>query len=154
MYTNINTEDSIACISKYLHQEETCRHFSHKNPEAIVVDMPLVMRNNRMRFGNIIVHQTKGIAMGMSPAPTIANLFVAIFEAKHIAPLFGTYLRLLRRLIYSGFEVWIHDSGLRTRHQRCQLAELPSSHQRNGTLLGVHQAQPEDHLHGPDNQIH
>jgi hypothetical protein len=109
MYTNINPEDSIARISKYLHQEETRRRFSHKNPEAIVDDMSLVMRNNRMHFGNIIVHQTKGIAMGMSLAPTIANLFVAIFEAKHIAPLFGTYLLLLQRFIYGKYEVWIHN---------------------------------------------
>jgi hypothetical protein len=42
------------------------------------------MNNNCMRFGEIIVKQHKGIAMGMSPAPTIANLYVAIFEAKHI----------------------------------------------------------------------
>jgi len=34
----------------------------------------IVMHNNRMRFGDIIAKQILGIAMGMSPAPTIANL--------------------------------------------------------------------------------
>jgi hypothetical protein len=109
MYTNIYTEDCIARIREYLHWEETCNGFSHKNPEAIVDAMSLLMRNNRMRFGDIIVHQTKGIGMGMLPAPTIANLFIAIFEAKHIAPLFDTYLLLLQRFINDRFRVWIHE---------------------------------------------
>jgi hypothetical protein len=58
--------------------------------------MALVMRNNRMQFKDLVVHQIKGIAMMMSPAPTIANLFVAIYEAKKIISLIGTYLLLLR----------------------------------------------------------
>jgi len=33
--------------------------------------------------GQVNTH-TQGIAMGMSPAPTISNLYVSIFEAKHI----------------------------------------------------------------------
>jgi hypothetical protein len=37
-----------------------------------------------MRFGNLLVHQHKGIAMGMAPAPSIANLFVAIYEEAHM----------------------------------------------------------------------
>jgi hypothetical protein len=37
-----------------------------------------------MRFGDVIVKQVSRIAMGMSPAPTIANLFVAIYEKTHV----------------------------------------------------------------------
>jgi hypothetical protein len=44
------------------------------------------MLNNRMRFNNIVVKQHKGIAMGMSPAPTIANLYMSIFEKQHLLP--------------------------------------------------------------------
>jgi hypothetical protein len=47
--------------------------------------------------------------MGMSPAPTIANLFVAIYEAKKIIPLIGTYLFLLHWFINNGFGIWIYD---------------------------------------------
>jgi tetrahydromethanopterin S-methyltransferase subunit F len=57
--------------------------------------MSLVMRNNRMCFGDLVVHQIKGIAMGMSPAPAIANLFVAIFEAEQIVPIIGTFIMFL-----------------------------------------------------------
>ena len=42
------------------------------------------MFNNHMRFGDIIVKQLSGIVMGMSPAPTIANLYVAIYEEMHV----------------------------------------------------------------------
>jgi hypothetical protein len=45
------------------------------------------MKNNRMKFGNLVFHQIRGVAMGMSPAPTIANLYVAIYEAMHILPI-------------------------------------------------------------------
>ena len=51
--------------------------------------MEIVMKNNRMRFSYLIYHQICGVAMRMSPAPTIANLYVAIYERDHIIPLVG-----------------------------------------------------------------
>ena len=62
-----------------------------------------------MRFGDLVIHQIKGIAMGMSAAPTIANLFVAIYKAERIVPKIGSYLLLLRRFIDDGIGVWLHD---------------------------------------------
>jgi hypothetical protein len=52
---------------------------------ALSEALEFMMFNNRMRFGDIIVKQISGIAMGMSPAPTIANLYVAIYEGTCIA---------------------------------------------------------------------
>ncbi len=71
--------------------------------------MEIVMKNNRMRFGNLIFHQICGVAMGMSPAPTIANLYVAIYEAKHILPLLDSFLFYRKRFINNGLGIWIHD---------------------------------------------
>jgi len=42
------------------------------------------MRNNRFKFGDVLVKQIKGIAMGMSPAPPISNLYVAIHEEEEV----------------------------------------------------------------------
>ncbi|KAL7541632.1 hypothetical protein ACHAWF_006986 [Thalassiosira exigua] len=73
------------------------------------------MRNNRMRFGDVIVRQLVGISMAMSPAPTIANLFVAIHEALEILKwLDSPFLLLLHRFIDDGFGIWIHhrDPGI------------------------------------------
>jgi hypothetical protein len=47
--------------------------------------------------------------MGMSPAPTIAHLFVAIYKAKKIIPLIGMYLLILHWFINNGFGIWIHN---------------------------------------------
>ncbi len=71
--------------------------------------MGIVMKNNRMQFGNLIYHQICRVAMGMSPALTIANLCVAIYETAHIIPLHDKYLLFYKRFIDDGFAVWLHD---------------------------------------------
>jgi hypothetical protein len=45
------------------------------------------MKNNQMRSRDLIYHQIHSVAMGMSPAPTITNLYGAIYELNHIIPL-------------------------------------------------------------------
>jgi len=45
----------------------------------------------------------------MSPAPTIANIYVALHEKKHILRFLQTYLRFLKRFIDYVFGIWIHD---------------------------------------------
>ncbi len=60
--------------------------------QGIVNAMEIVMKNNHMQFGNLIYHQICGVAMGVSPAPTIANLYIAIYETAHIIPLLNKYL--------------------------------------------------------------
>ena len=67
------------------------------------------MFNNRMRFGDIIVKQLSGIAMGMSPAPTIANIYVAIYEEMHVLNFVPSTVRYLRHFVDNGFGVWLHD---------------------------------------------
>ena len=59
------------------------------------------MRNKRMKFGDIYVRQLIGIAMGMSPAPTIASLYVAIHEKAKIIGKFDS-LSYYRRFIDNG----------------------------------------------------
>ena len=72
--------------------------------------MEIVMKNNRMILSDLIYHQIRGIAMGMLPAPTIANLYVAIYECNHIILLIGVkYLLFYKRFIDDGFAVWLHD---------------------------------------------
>jgi len=50
-----------------------------------------------------------GIAMGMSPAPTITNLYVAIHNELKIIRFLLTFLYWLKRYIDDGFGVWLHD---------------------------------------------
>ena len=62
-----------------------------------------------MRFGDIITQQLAGIAMGMAPAPAIANLYVALFEKDIILPRFKMCLPLYLRFIDDGLAVWKHN---------------------------------------------
>jgi len=75
MYSSNNTTDCLARLSGYLSKEEVSSRYGFSSA-ALLGAIELVMFNNHMRFGDIIVKQLSGIAMGMSPAPTIANLYV------------------------------------------------------------------------------
>ena len=67
-----------------------------------------------MKFGDIIAHQTSGIAMGMAPAPPIANLFLAIHEALDILHFLSTFLLFLCRFIDDGIGIWLHHHDTTT----------------------------------------
>ena len=49
--------------------------------------------------------------MGMSPAPTIENLYVAIYEQEHILPILEKYLPFYKRFIDNGFAIWLHANN-------------------------------------------
>jgi hypothetical protein len=55
-----------------------CHTWDNYDCKVVKEAMEIVIKNNRMRIGDLIYHQIRGIAMGMSLAPTIANLYVAI----------------------------------------------------------------------------
>ena len=79
-YTNIGTEDCMDCLSEFLLNPTTLTAYPYLTPTAITEALSLVMLNNRMQFDNIVAKQHKGIAMGMSPALTIAYFYVSIFK--------------------------------------------------------------------------
>ena len=47
--------------------------------------------------------------MGMSPAPTIANLYMAIYEEMHVLKCIPKTVLYLRCFIDDGLGVWLHD---------------------------------------------
>ena len=69
----------------------------------------LVMKGNRMKFGNLFTKQIKGVAMGMSPVPPIANLFVGIFEEENVVDKFDNCINSLKQFIDDGIGMWDHD---------------------------------------------
>jgi hypothetical protein len=104
MYTNIDIDDSIEQISTFL-----ANIWDKHECKAVKKAMEIVMKTNRMQLVDLIYHQIRGVAMGMSPAPTIANLYVAINEINHIIPLLDKYLMFYKRFIDDGFSFWLHD---------------------------------------------
>ena len=114
MYTNINTTDCINRLSNFILLPETQAKYPHLSPKALIDALELIMHSNRMKFGDLYAHQIKGIAMGMSPAPSIANLYVAIYERDHLNPCQHTALHFLRRFIDDGFGIWLRDPNPQT----------------------------------------
>ncbi|KAL7532009.1 hypothetical protein ACHAXR_004375 [Thalassiosira sp. AJA248-18] len=57
MYTNINTNDCIERLDEYLNRRSTYMRFTHYSAPALLEAIILVMKNDRMRFGDIIAHQ-------------------------------------------------------------------------------------------------
>ena len=83
--------------------------FQHYSSATLIEALIIVMKNNRMSFGDLLIKQLIGIAMGMSPAPTIANLFEATHEQLCILQYLKTFLMWLHRYIDNGFGIWLHD---------------------------------------------
>ena len=78
-------------------------------PTALLEALELVMFNNRMRFGDIIVKQISGIAMGMSPATTISNLYMAISDTEHVLSYNPSVVLYHCCFIDDGLGVWLHN---------------------------------------------
>jgi len=79
------------------------------NPKALMEAIMIVMHNNHMRFGDIITKNILMIAMGMSPAPTIVNLYATLHIIKYLVRYLHTFLQFLKRFIDNYFGIWIHD---------------------------------------------
>ena len=120
MYTNIDTSDCITRLSTYLRDPSTTRRFTHYSPDCLIDAITIVMLSNRMRFGDIIAKQIRGIAMGMAPAPSIANLYVAIHEQANLLTFLTSNVLLLRRFIDDGLAIWIHDQNPATDRSNWQ----------------------------------
>ena len=114
MYTNIDTEECLLRLQTFLEDPITLKRYPHLHPQALIEALHIVMHNNRMKFGDLLVHQHKGIAMGMAPAPSIANLFVAIYEEAHIPTFPSSSLHFIRRFIDDGFGIWLRHADPHT----------------------------------------
>ena len=65
MHTNINADEYLARLTEFLTRPSTETRFPHYTTKASVEALALVMKNNRMRFGDTLVQQLKGIVMGL-----------------------------------------------------------------------------------------
>ena len=63
MYTNIDTDDCIASISEFLKRPSTYMRFQHYSSTTLIEALTIVMKNNRFRFGDLLVKQLMGIAL-------------------------------------------------------------------------------------------
>lgn len=84
IYTYIDTEDCIPRLSDFLLARDQTTKFRHYSPKAQTEAVKVVIHNNRIRFQDITVEQPRGIIMGMSPTPSLVNIYVAIHKVNEL----------------------------------------------------------------------
>ena len=99
LYPSIPTNLCLNRISTWL---ENKKGFKGKHLQAICQALEIVLKNNRLVCGDLFAKQIRGIATGTSPATSIANLFLGIFEEDEIIKQFKTSLPFLKRFIDDG----------------------------------------------------
>ena len=109
MYPNIPTDECCERLERWFKLPNQLKWFKKLKVGTLMAAIKLVMKGNRMKFGDLFYKQILGVAMGMSPAPPIANLFVGIFEEENVVGKFAHCIASLRRFIDDGIGVWLHD---------------------------------------------
>lgn len=79
LYTNINHEECLDIICEYLKEKLDSEHLKIEGFRAI---LKLVLKNNYFCFEEKYYKQKCGIAMGSRCGPSIANIFVYIYERR------------------------------------------------------------------------
>jgi hypothetical protein len=116
MYSNIDSNACLLVLTEYLRRDETRRKFNY-NPDALIEAISIVLRSNVMKFGDIFVRQTSGVAMGINPAPPLATLFFALREDV----VFNKWKHCIffnKRFIDDGLAFWLHQNNI-DEDERC-----------------------------------
>ena len=100
LYPSIPTNLCISRITTWLEHELKIHESELK---AIVSALEIVLKNNRLVCGDLFAEQLNGIATGTSPATSIANLFLGIFEKENVIHQFANFTPFLKRYIDDGF---------------------------------------------------
>ena len=110
MYSNINSDACLIVMTEYLRKETTKKKFKY-HPDALIEAIGIILRSNVMKFGDIFVKQTSGVAMGICPAPPLATLFFA-FHEDVVFDKWKHCISFNRRFIDDGLAVWLHQSTI------------------------------------------
>jgi hypothetical protein len=91
MYTNIRTEELLLALREAMEGV-----FEPQLGDFILGAVEFLNSSVFFQFGETIFKQTYGIAMGLACAPTLANLFMAVWEAKaNVSERFKFYRRYI-----------------------------------------------------------
>ena len=80
LYPSIPIEDGIVAVMEKLKKHKDDIDIAGLSPDDIESLLRLVLLNNYFRFGEVIYHQTKGVAMGNHLAPPLAIIFMDKLE--------------------------------------------------------------------------
>lgn len=81
LYTSIIQRDGLEGVKKALHENTKLRQ---EQISFIMDGLKLAMENNYLWYKKEYYVQTKGVAMGAHYAPSVANLFMDMWEEEYI----------------------------------------------------------------------
>jgi hypothetical protein len=101
LYTNIPNQEGIQAV------RETLNNSSSSIPTRIITTfLTLILTLNNFIFNGVHYLQNKGSAMGTKCAPPYANIFMGVFEERHIYPRILHKTRLYLRYIDDIIFIW------------------------------------------------
>ena len=112
LYTNIPHFEGIQCVREALDDKST----SDIPNEFIIRMLEIVLKHNIFEFKNQLYKQLIGAAMGASPIPPYANIFMARRLDENIENIFNKYdnknsaLKLFKRFLDDLFFIFIGES--------------------------------------------
>ena len=74
IYPSIPTDEYCERLERWFKLPNQSKWFKRLRVQTLMDAIKLVMKGNRMKFGDLFTKQIKGVAMGISPAPQIATL--------------------------------------------------------------------------------
>ena len=100
LYTSIPLSEALAVIANITSNDPLAKYINK--------GLKIILSANYFTFDGQLFRQTQGIAMGTPVAPTVANLYLAYFEHKHIvcSSLWRNEIRLFFRYIDDLFVIW------------------------------------------------
>ena len=101
LYTNIPNDEGIQAVRQKLNESS-----SRISTRVITTFLFLILTLNNFIFNGINYLQTLGCAMGTKCAPTYANIFMGVFEERHIYPYIMDKIRVYMRYIDDIFFIW------------------------------------------------
>lgn len=102
LYTNMNLNRTIAVVKQYFKKYPD----PTRPTEHIINLLKICIKNNDFTFNTDTFIQTKGIAMGKSFAPNLANLYLLDFDDKLSRGFNQTIPKLYYRFLDDGFLIW------------------------------------------------
>ena len=119
MYTNINTDHGLKVMEQFLEL------FKEQLPdgfplELVMMALRLVMKNNIFEFGEDLIKQLDGTAMGTPAACIYATLYYAFHEISKLLTKYAWHLLFYGRYLDDGLGLWHNLDNPLAWYQFCK----------------------------------
>ena len=109
MYPNTPTDKCCERLERWFKLSNQRKWFKEVKSKTLMDASKMVMKEKSMKFGDLFVKHIKWVAIGMSPAPPITNVFVVVFKEENVVDKLNDCIDSLKRFIENCIGTWDHD---------------------------------------------